>query len=204
MAGRTGITKDKETAADSDSSELVTELKAAVEEAVGGPAVSTSGTREMTLATLVHLLGLPTAQQLSAVENKIDLLLAKLGSITARIELLERQKESGGENAISRIDFQLTEIKAILKKVGAQFNAGGGIAKHAAAADAISSRILTSEPPVKTDTAADPAAAAAAGESTVEPDVELPPAAVKSDQQAQEEFQRSEAIRVRKEVAGSN
>ena len=80
--------------------------------------MGTVGTgREISLATLVHLMGLPTANQISLLETKIDLLTNRVGQVLAKLERMSHELENMKSDAtIDRIDFQLTDIRALLKR----------------------------------------------------------------------------------------
>lgn len=78
---------------------------------------SISGSRELTIQSLVHLMGLPTGVQVSVLDTKLDLISARLGTIQSKIDRLQSQIDIVlNESQSERMEFQLTEIRSIMKK----------------------------------------------------------------------------------------
>lgn len=74
--------------------------------------------RDVPISALVHLLGLPTSSELSVIESKIDMIGAKLSSVGAKVDRLSQQIGTlANEFYIDRIDFQISEIRTLMKKV---------------------------------------------------------------------------------------
>jgi hypothetical protein len=73
--------------------------------------------REMSVSTLVHLLGLPTAAQFSILEGRIDTLNSRISAVLAKIDRLTNQMETTKtDTLIDRLEFQLSDIRTMLKK----------------------------------------------------------------------------------------
>lgn len=80
------------------------------------PSDHTQG-KEFTVSALVHLLGLPTNAQMRVLESKLDAVTAKLSTMSSKVERLSQQSDAAkNESLLERIDFQLSEIRAVLKK----------------------------------------------------------------------------------------
>lgn len=74
-------------------------------------------TREVSASAVVHLLGLSTAAQLRVVEDKLDLLSTKVAGLVSKVERIANQVgQAQKENLLDRIDVQLSDIKALLRK----------------------------------------------------------------------------------------
>lgn len=73
--------------------------------------------KEFTVSALLHLLGLPTKAQVQVLESKLDAATAKLSTMSSKVERLSQQSDAAkNESLLERIDFQLSEIRAVLKK----------------------------------------------------------------------------------------
>lgn len=73
--------------------------------------------RELTISSLVHLMGLPTATQMNVLDTKLDLLTSKLGIIQSKLERIQSHLDLVSANSpIERIEFQLNEVRTIMKK----------------------------------------------------------------------------------------
>ena len=79
---------------------------------------SAPATKEVSLSTLVHIMGMPTASQVAVLEDKVDMLSGKIAGIASKVDNLS-VKVAGLDNeaSLDRVDYQLTEIRNILKKV---------------------------------------------------------------------------------------
>lgn len=74
--------------------------------------------REMSLSSFIHLMGLPTANQITVLEAKIDSLTAKVNSLASKFERINQQfQASSNERYLDRIDYQLADLRAIIKKI---------------------------------------------------------------------------------------
>jgi len=122
--------------------------------------------REMTLSTLVHLLGLSTASQINLLDSKFDVVNAKLTTILSKVERLAADLAVvKGEGAIDRIDFALTEMRVLLKRLVPSAGTVDAEPKSDSARPSARAKILSSETPkaeAKAPDAAAPAEAAAA------------------------------------------
>lgn len=77
-----------------------------------------SSGRDISLTTLVHLLGLPTATQVDLLETKLDLLSTKVSQILVKLDRLVTDLSTMKNDAtVDRIDFQLSDIRALLKRL---------------------------------------------------------------------------------------
>ena len=105
------------------------------------PAVS----RELSVAALMHLAGLPTAAQVRVVEAKLDALTSKISAIGTRLERLAALVESSQvETLFERIDYQLAEVRTMLKKTSS--HVGSSAAPSNAGENGNAKRILSSSP----------------------------------------------------------
>ena len=78
---------------------------------------SHSSSRELTVNSLIHLMGLPTTVQLNVVDTKLDLLTSKLSTIQSKLERIQSQLDLVTTNSpMERIEFQMTEVRTIMKK----------------------------------------------------------------------------------------
>lgn len=105
-----------------------------------------AASRDVPISTVVHLLGLPTAQQLSILEGKVDLLNTKLSSVLSKLEKMGTEISAIKADAtVGRIDFQINEIKALLKRIvgGTTASVGGTEAKSSLS----KARVIASETP---------------------------------------------------------
>ena len=138
---------------------------------------------EMSLTSLVHLLGLPTSSQIDLIETKLELVATKLNSLAQKLERsLGESHSSEVEVRLGRIDLQLAELRAVLKKALA---AGGGELKSgnpdpADVRSNIAERIVASTPIAEDNSVGQAAPGTSAGES---------------------DFQQSEGLRIREQVS---
>lgn len=73
--------------------------------------------RELTISSLVHLMGLPTGTQVGVIDTKLDLIAAKLTTLQSKLDRLQSQLDLVTTNSpMERIEFQLTEVRSIMKK----------------------------------------------------------------------------------------
>jgi outer membrane murein-binding lipoprotein Lpp len=74
--------------------------------------------REMSLSTLVHLLGLSTASQTNLLETKVEALNTKISALLLKLDRVVTELGAiKADAAVDRIDFQITEIRALLKRM---------------------------------------------------------------------------------------
>lgn len=147
--------------------------------------------REMTISTLVHLLGVSTAAEVDVLENKVDTLTNELRTVNSRLEKIASQIQSlSGETMLERIDLQLSDIRNLMKKA-----LPGAVGRYGAADDAgdrekAKPRILTSAP---SSTSAESGVEQAGQESQSEAEKKASKADLKKDA----DFQASEGQRMR-------
>lgn len=85
-----------------------------------------AGARDVSASTIVHLMGLATSQQLNVIESRIDVIASKMASLFAKMERMEeRVAEVYGDTYLDRIDFQLSEMRQLMKKVFPKAMASG-------------------------------------------------------------------------------
>ncbi|MDR2338154.1 MAG: hypothetical protein LBE20_05855 [Deltaproteobacteria bacterium] len=69
-------------------------------------------TPDITVSTLVHLLGVPTKDEFNILDKKIDLVFNKLDSLTSKLNMLASDLSTSSLNStLERIDEQLLSIK---------------------------------------------------------------------------------------------
>ncbi len=87
-----------------------------------------TGGREVTVNTLVHLLGVSTATQVSVLEAKVDDLSAQMSLVLSKLERLSNNlQQSKSEATLDRVDYQLSDLRALLKKVFPKLIAGADL-----------------------------------------------------------------------------
>ncbi len=97
------------------ASEVIERAKAALSES---RQTAPSHSRDVPVSSIVHLMGLATAKQLGVVEKQLDILTNRLTLLTTKIDRITTQLEVAQDGAtLDRIDFQLADMKSILKKV---------------------------------------------------------------------------------------
>lgn len=159
------------------------------------------GGREVPVSTVVHLLGLPTATQLSMLEGKIDILTTRVTSITSKLDRIASELALIKNDATTdRIDFQLNDIRGLLRRLVPKAAAAGDVepVPESPRLQNAKARILSSAPPA--------AGAAEADKKTPAPAAEKKEAK-KDEKDALEEFQvddgtfqANEGRRVRQEM----
>lgn len=78
--------------------------------------------REVPVSTIVHLLGVPTQQDIRVLESKIDMLSSKLTAVALKLDRVAGQVATmANEFYLDRIDFQISDIRALMRKVFPQF-----------------------------------------------------------------------------------
>lgn len=143
-----------------------------------------AASRELTVSTLVHLLGLPSMAQMAAMESSVDLMARKMQTISAQLEKISSELQAlSADNSSERIDFQLNEIRAILKRAVVTTGGAKSPAEPSTKSSTRSARIIESEPPAE---------AAANPEPCALSDFDNPDDA---------SFQQAEAQKVREEMA---
>ncbi len=172
-----GVAEESAPAADvvRSASEVIERAKAALSESrtpIVGSAQAAG--RDVPVSSVVHLMGIATSSQVGLLENKLDTLSTKLTSVTMKLEKVSSQLDSiQSGSSFDRIDFQLNDIKTILKKV----------LPYAMSTP-------TAEPTIDTS-----ASSSVLTSVKVDVDEELKKAA------AAEEYQRAEAERIRNEAS---
>ena len=166
------------------------------------------GSREMSLSTLVHLLGLSTASQVNLIDSKFDVVNSKLTTMLAKIDRISADLAAlKSDSAMDRIDFALTEMRALLKRIAPSAT---GSAESEAKADSgkasTRAKILTSEAPKQAPKAVEvPPAAEAAPAAETAPAAKAETKIIEQDNleefQGQDDasFQTAEAKRIREQ-----
>lgn len=81
------------------------------------PGVAAAAARDINIATLVHLLGISTSVEVGVIEEKVDMMSSKLTALAAKVDRLALQLEGARHDSfLERIDVQLSDIRAFLKK----------------------------------------------------------------------------------------
>ncbi|MCB0324557.1 MAG: hypothetical protein KDD69_13335 [Bdellovibrionales bacterium] len=100
----------------SSANETLDRARVAVMNAERTAGVQTS--REVPVSAVVHLLGLSTSAQVTVLESTLDLIMTRLNSLTHKVDRLSTLIEaSHNQSLLDRFDYQLSDIKSILKKV---------------------------------------------------------------------------------------
>lgn len=74
--------------------------------------------RDVPVSALVHLLGLPTSAEIQVIESKLDILSSRISAIASKVDRLSQQVGTlANEFYIDRIDFQISEIRTLMKRV---------------------------------------------------------------------------------------
>jgi hypothetical protein len=73
---------------------------------------------EVPASTIVHLLGVATQNDLSVMESKLDMLISRVATLSMKVDRLVNQLTTiSNEFYVDRIDFQLSDIRQMMKKV---------------------------------------------------------------------------------------
>lgn len=81
-------------------------------------AAKRSASRDIPVATIVRLLGIPTQADFSVLDTKLDMLTSKLNALAIKVDrLLSQLGAISNEFYVDRIDFQLGDIRNMMKKV---------------------------------------------------------------------------------------
>jgi hypothetical protein len=73
---------------------------------------------EVPVSALVHLMGLATAAEVKTLETKLDLLLSRFTAVSLKVERIATQLSTlSTELSLERMELQLTDIRAIMKKL---------------------------------------------------------------------------------------
>lgn len=171
--------------------------------AAQGLTKATAGGRDVSVAALVHLMGLPTVAQINLLESRIDMVLGKVNAIVQRVDRIGSQLQALDNQAtLHRIDYQLSEIKGILKQRADQAGASlrpGAQAGRGNGEDDGEYQMLTSAP-----VAAKGARASAVAEGEGAEDSAGGPArndvVIHESSEEDISFQQDEAQRIRDEV----
>ncbi|MCC6932623.1 MAG: hypothetical protein IT292_05145 [Deltaproteobacteria bacterium] len=76
-----------------------------------------TGGRDLQVSALVHLMGLPTKDDYKVLEKKVDLLSNKLTSLAVKVDrVLTEISQSEIIGAIERVDLQISDLRAVIKK----------------------------------------------------------------------------------------
>ena len=103
--------------------ELSTAEETTAESAVASPVESKlkrkpTSNRDVPIATIVHLLGISTTNDLAALEQKLDVLQSKITSVALKVDRMSAQlTQLSNDLYLDRIDFQLADIRQMMKKV---------------------------------------------------------------------------------------
>ncbi|MCC6219734.1 MAG: hypothetical protein IT291_00675 [Deltaproteobacteria bacterium] len=71
--------------------------------------------REVTVNTIVRLMGLPTSSDIRVLESKLDALTSKLASIAVRLDRVSSQVLEISHDS-DRVDLQISDLRAFVKK----------------------------------------------------------------------------------------
>jgi hypothetical protein len=161
--------------------------------------------REMSVSTLVHLLGLPSAVQFSILEGRVEALSSRISAVLAKIDRLTNQMEATKtDTLIDRLEFQLSDIRTMLKKVvpGGNSSSSKLEAAKRGASDGRKPVVMTSAPVGKSSSPQDASGKRTNGEERGEKAAEqqLTPeeqAALDEKLKSDLQFQATEAARVR-------
>lgn len=103
------VSEIKETKYD-DSTNISPEMNIAEANAV--EAERGGGRRDITVSSLVHLLGIPNKDELKILDKKIDLVLNRLNSLAVKVDAIASDLSSGGlSSALVRIEEQLLTVR---------------------------------------------------------------------------------------------
>ena len=80
--------------------------------------------RDVAVSTVVRLMGLATSTEVAVLEQKIDMLIAKLNTISTKVDRLNNTLQHGSD--FDRIDMQLADLRSILKNISSTALSGSG------------------------------------------------------------------------------
>ena len=151
-----------------------------------------SGGRDVTISTLVHLLGVSTANQVSVLEAKVDELTAQMSLVLSKLERMNANlQQSKSEATLDRVDYQLSDLRALLKKVFPKLIAGVDL--DTPSGDSESRPKVLSSGSSKANAAPAPSAQASAAPATAEAaPVQPPPSKPAAQKDALEEFESAD------------
>lgn len=172
---------------------------------------ATTGARDVPISTVVHLLGLSTASQIAVLEDKVDALSTRVNNIAQKLERMAHDlHHAAHSNTIERLDVQVNDLRALLKRLAPKFGAaieGEPDAGTPQGGSGVRSRILASGPtpsprsspavadsPAVSAPASQPEAAPAAASK---PEPERDVLAEEEDKKDDASFQSGEARRIR-------
>lgn len=77
-----------------------------------------SATRELTVSTLIHLMGLTTSNELAVLETKVDSIARKVNTLSLKLDRLAKESdERDFGSVLDRIDLQIADLRTLIKKV---------------------------------------------------------------------------------------
>lgn len=105
--------------------------------------------RELSVSALLHLMGLPTGSQFTVLDTKLDLALTKMATLQAKIDRINSQFELlSATTGTERLEFQVSEIRSIMKKFFPQAFTGGSVQTSQSKMSAVKAPVVvpSSEP----------------------------------------------------------
>ena len=85
---------------------------------VDEPKRASGGSRELAVSTLIHLMGLPTSNELAVLETKVDSVARKVNTLSLKIDRLAKESdERDFGSVLDRIDLQIADLRTLIKKV---------------------------------------------------------------------------------------
>lgn len=145
--------------------------------------------RDVPIATIVHLLGIPTQTDINVLDTKLDMLTSKVNALALKVDrLLSQLAGISNEFYVDRIDFQLADIRNMMKKVFPQAlttteaTVKDAVSRKAEKAQGKSPEKASSKPSAKPEPKADAADAPAAPAAEAAPAETTAPVTPAADQ----------------------
>ncbi len=87
-------------------------------EEVKGTSSEVSGSRDLMVSTLMHLMGLPTSKSLDVVEAKLDALTSKVTALSLKLDrMMGEDGDRDIDMVLERIEYQVSDLRSLIKKV---------------------------------------------------------------------------------------
>lgn len=163
--------------------------------------------RDLTVNALLHLMGLPTGSQLSVLDSKLDLVMTKLTTLSAKIDRMNSQFELlSSTSATERLEFQVSEIRSIMKKFFPQAFSGAGMPAQATKLSPAKSPVVvqSSEPATAKASAGSDVKETPKKETSVHVDIGLSQMEEEEEPLSDEDYQVLEAQKLREQVKNEN
>jgi|GEM_PF-6867019 len=87
---------------------------------ISPPVVETARSKnhEMTVSSMVRLMGLSTSQDASVLEAKIDAMMSRMTALSSKVDRLSAQmKDLKNERQLDHIVVQLSDLRGLIKKL---------------------------------------------------------------------------------------